>query len=176
MFTPNFYYCHSEDATSTIELTIDNLMTDVNESSQISTSDSKSTYFYQSYFISSEENPPPLDDLRANLLKQEKINEIDSFSSMNKDWNGYGTEKIDQAVIDKAKGILEVLSVIPKVFPTGRNSIQFEYEKENGDYLEFEIYNDRVICLKMIEGKDDQEFRVETNSEIQKNVIDFYVR
>lgn len=176
MFTPNLYYCHSEGATSTIELTIDNFIKDGIEPSRTITSGSESVYFYQSYFISSQENLPTLDDLRANLLKLKKINEMDNFRLLNKDWNGHGTERIDQDVIDNAKSILEVLSVNPEVFPTGRNSIQFEYEKENGDYLEFEIFNDKVIVLKMIEGKDDQEFQVKTNSEIQQNITDFYVK
>ena len=30
----------------------------------------------------------------------------------------------------------------PRIFPTARNSIQFEYEKQDGEYLEFELFED----------------------------------
>ncbi|KJE25644.1 hypothetical protein LG52_3208 [Geobacillus kaustophilus] len=32
----------------------------------------------------------------------------------------------------------------PKLFPTARDSIQLEFEKENGDYLEFELFENKI--------------------------------
>lgn len=45
------------------------------------------------------------------------------------------------------------------VFPTFRKSIQIEYETEDS-YIEFEIFDDKVIMLKMTDDQVDNEREV----------------
>lgn len=109
------------------------------------------------------------------ILKAEKkkgIDLLESFKELEENWNGYGAPKIDGAVITNAKKILNNIFLKPDIFPTGRNSIQFEFEKKNGDYLEFEIYMDKIVCL-LIQKEDSKEFTL-LASQIQEKIINFY--
>lgn len=59
----------------------------------------------------------------------------------------------------KSKKIINKLDRQPDIFIIFSNGLQFEYEKENGDYLEFEIYWNKILMLKII-GNDEVEKRV----------------
>ncbi|WP_144603640.1 hypothetical protein [Algoriphagus algorifonticola] len=83
-------------------------------------------------------------DLRSNIQK------LEGFKNLGFDWNGNKAEPFSEDLIEKAKSVLFTLNVQPEVFPTARKSIQFEYEKENGDYLEFEIFEDSAKFLQVI--------------------------
>lgn len=50
-------------------------------------------------------------------------------------------------MINKCKKIVRILSYQPDIYPTGRQSIQFQYELSNKSYLEFEIFNNKTLCL-----------------------------
>ena len=45
----------------------------------------------------------------------------------------------------------------PKIFPTGRQTIQLEYEKRNGDYLEFELFEEKVVVFNVLSEKETEE-------------------
>jgi hypothetical protein len=66
----------------------------------------------------------------------------------------------------------------PDVFPTGRQSIQFEYEKENGEYLEFEIFHDHIDIFGMDEYDNEREETVfiHEKNRINEVIRDFYER
>src|SRR5438046_2917773 len=62
------------------------------------------------------------------------IHKLDSFGLLPLNWNGYGAPSFSEGFIRKVKNIMLSLSKSPKVFPTGRNSIQLEYGNPNSDY------------------------------------------
>lgn len=103
---------------------------------------------------------------------QENLKIIDNFKNLKDNWNGYGGLKLSKSVIDNARSALYFLDRQPDVFPTGRNSIQFEYEKENGDYLEFEIFEDSIVMLQII--SDEETERNIDEKEMKKMVREFY--
>lgn len=76
---------------------------------------------------------------------------LDSFLQLPENWNTYGAKPFETKLIDKAKQVLATLSIPPQIFPTGRNSIQFEYE-QNSNYLEFEIYEDEIQQFSVVRG------------------------
>lgn len=63
------------------------------------------------------------------------------------DWNGYGAKPFSTMLIDKCQGIANALTHQPQIYPTGRQSIQFQYELEDRSYLEFEIFENKTMCL-----------------------------
>lgn len=79
-------------------------------------------------------------NLADNLAKLDKI------SKFEKDWNGYGAEPIPQIAIDRASRILTDLDrdKLPQPFvaPTAAQTIQLEWEKEDGLYLEINVWAD----------------------------------
>ena len=60
-------------------------------------------------------------------------------------WNDNGASRFSQKILAAAKAIVMGLAVQPSIFPTARDSIQFEYENELGDYLEFELFENGLL-------------------------------
>lgn len=59
-------------------------------------------------------------------------------------WNDNGAKKFSDKLIMKCYRVLVRLSVLPEIFPVADGSIQFEYEKKDGSYLEFDIFENEV--------------------------------
>ncbi len=97
---------------------------------------------------------------------------LESFRHFQVNWDGNGALPFMEAQIEKAKLILFNLPKQPEIFPTARQSVQFEYEKENGDYLEFEIFEDSISCLQIVSGRET-EHQID-ESEIFSVVNNFY--
>ena len=94
--------------------------------------------------------------MKRNLLidsfyknrKFKNIINLDAISQLQDNWNGYGAKKISPALVMIGRQIIEKISYQPNnIIPTGRDSIQFEYEFTDKSYLEFEIYLDKVGIL-----------------------------
>lgn len=69
------------------------------------------------------------------------------------------------------------LEAEPFVCSTACGSIQFEYEKEDGEYLEFEIYEDRIEVFLETLSDGEKEYRLRGRSATDKMkqlVVDFY--
>lgn len=101
------------------------------------------------------------------IVSYSKLNnqKIKSMKKLKDNWNGYGAKKIPKTIIHKMKKIIRGIKIQPEIFPTALPSIQFEYEKENGDYLEFNLLeNGKIkVFLMMADGYK--------NTEIIKNNI-----
>lgn len=99
----------------------------------------------------------PISDISMDKIAYFKevanIKLLESYALLKDNWNGTGANTFSRDFIDFAIGILLKLDQSPMVFPTGRSSVQFEYEKQNGDYLEFEIFeNKEILCFKIKNG------------------------
>ena len=80
----------------------------------------------------------------CNNLK--KLKEI---SDLKDNWNDNNAKKFSPELISIFKKILENIVEQPEIFPTANNSIQMEYELIDNSYLEFEIFEDKIICLEV---------------------------
>ncbi|MEX2567939.1 MAG: hypothetical protein WD431_18475 [Cyclobacteriaceae bacterium] len=89
-----------------------------------------------------------LEKLRSN----KKI--LKNLRNLKSNWNGYGGEPIDQAVIIKTEELISNLDFQPQIFPTGRGSIQIEYFKNDDNLIEIEISKDELFVYKVEEGED----------------------
>ena len=81
---------------------------------------------------------------KKSYYKESPYDSLDEISKLEDNWNGNGASKFSSELIDKCNCILSKLHEDPKIFPTACGSVQFEFEDENGNYLEFEIYEDKV--------------------------------
>jgi len=68
---------------------------------------------------------------------------IDEFEGLQKGWNGYGAPPIPESVIDRSRRFASALDREAEVFPTGRESVQFEFGN-----IEVEIFESSVEVLK----------------------------
>jgi hypothetical protein len=87
------------------------------------------------------ENPIMKKDIFLNI---DRLNDIGNLSY---NWDGYDAKPFNFELINKCKKIVRILSYQPDIYPTGRQSIQFQYELSNKSYLEFEIFNNKTLCL-----------------------------
>jgi hypothetical protein len=61
-----------------------------------------------------------------------------NLEKLEKGWNGYNAEPIDKEIIYSVLHLISDLDRQPKIFPTGRGTIQIEYSNQD-DHLEIEI-------------------------------------
>ncbi len=124
-------------------------------------------------------------DGRSGLLfmKPEVIKSIIRLKDIENlafDWNGYGAKPFSSILIDKCMRIVNVLTVQPSIYPTGRSSIQFQYELSDKSYLEFEIFENKTMCLQVPKRQYSNAIELElTDSEdnrIKEIVDNFYGR
>lgn len=78
--------------------------------------------------------------------KFSSIKRLNEIKRLTYDWNGYGAGPFSKSLIRKCKKIIFGLVVQPEIFPSGRDSILFEYEFNNEIHLEFEVQERRTIC------------------------------
>lgn len=103
---------------------------------------------------------------------------IEFLKDLEYNWNGYGAEPIPEQLIVRTEHLLQNLSELPDVFPTANKSIQIEYEKANGEYLEFEMFEDNRVHMFQI-NSDGTEYNEEfqfDSQKIDKCVGEFYGR
>ncbi len=101
-----------------------------------------------------------------------------NIATLKPNWNYNGAPAFSRELIDKCEDILEKLPVDPFVCPTAAGSIQFEYNNKNDDYLEFEIYEDRVEMFKFTKEKEEEVEELITGYDTKERmieiVLDFY--
>jgi len=109
--------------------------------------------------------------------KLNNINTILCFKKFGDDWNGNGAEPLSENLIQKAFDFVNspLLKFQPNVFPTARHSIQLEYEKSNGNYLEIEIFEDKYSAYSEIDDKSTEYKSISFNESI-KLIDEFYSR
>jgi len=91
------------------------------------------------------------DDKLADMLKAyndsylvkeqflESFKKLDVIKELPDNWNQKGAKKFSPELIENCKSILKNLNHPPFIAPTANDSIQFEYEGEDGNYLEFDV-------------------------------------
>ena len=118
----------------------------------------------------------PVMNSKLNTSLQ-KLKDIENLTA---DWDGYGTEPFSKSLINKCQDIVRTLSVQPSIYPTGRRSIQMQYELNDRSYLEFEVFENETMCLKVPQRKYSEatEFQLygSEKTKIKEIVDDFYGR
>ena len=114
----------------------------------------------------------------ANMPKAQNLYRLDQIAKLEDDWNGYGSKAFSKELVEKCKDIISTLELQPKIFPTGRQSIQFQYELEDRSYLEFEIFGGKISCLEVPKRKYSDsrtfEFPISEIKRVKEIVKEFY--
>ena len=120
--------------------------------------------------LKSGETPHMLINMEKKIKNKNKLYE---YMQLEDNWDSDGAKSFSKKLIDLAWKKIEQLEIQPQVSPTMRESIQFEYEKENGDYLEFEIYENKIEVFRIING-DEEEIRCIISKNLNGFVNEFY--
>ena len=111
------------------------------------------------------------DSLQRNLDKLER------FALFQENWNGYGAKPFSKTLLSRAENLIRGLSTQPELFPTADDSIQIEYDKEGGGYLEIQITDNDSYDVFVMENEDSEgeNFRIEADVKfINEQVKKFY--
>jgi hypothetical protein len=106
------------------------------------------------------------------------MSDLEEYRELEDGWNGYGAPAIPDDVIDLAKEVAvwpEIASRAPAVFPTGRESIQFEFSDANGDEAELEIFS-REDSILLIDPKDGEMFERRDTLQNSISALDGFLR
>lgn len=111
------------------------------------------------------------EDEELNNEKERLKNNIDLLSEIGQlqdNWNQYGSEKFKQELVFKCIKIIIHTDLIyqPEIFPTARQSIQFEYEPDDNHYLEIEIFEDKIKLY----CREDENIRKIANLSIEETI------
>lgn len=111
------------------------------------------------------------------VFSMEKIiglNAINEIRNLEFNWNGNNAEPFSESLVQKSINVLNSLEYTPEIYPTACNSIQFEYEKESGEYLEFEIFDNHINVFMIHDDESEEEFTENDIDKIIKLVNKFY--
>ena len=119
------------------------------------------------------------EDTSKLLVSEQKIynlKKIEEIAQLKDDWNGNGAGAFDQKILDTVKNIIMFLDVQPEVFPTAYNTLQLEYDKEDGAHMEIEINSERQAeVYRIMPDTDEKTEQIELNVQnINKVVKQFY--
>lgn len=102
------------------------------------------------------------------------IAKLRSFLNLPDNWNGYGARPFSKGYVKYAEYLLRRIPYTAEVFPIPDGRVQFEFDKDDGAYLEFEINDDYSIgVLEMHPDKPDREF-TSTPEDLIRIVTEFY--
>lgn len=85
------------------------------------------------------------------------LSKLDSISDLEDNWNENGAEHFSKSLIDKCREILSALDFFPEIFPVADGSIQFVYKENDGSYLEFDIFEDKIYEYRIYPNEEDEE-------------------
>lgn len=117
------------------------------------------------------------EDVAHESYKRVIFSRIESFRQLEEDWNGYGASPLPDDVLNIARGLATrdlVSDLNPEVFPTGRQSIQFEFRNERGDEAELEIFS-RDDSLLVIDPSDGDMFERRSSLKDAISLIDEFL-
>lgn len=99
-------------------------------------------------------------NIKNNTIRLDKLKRnkkiLSSLSSLSENWNGYGSQSFNPYLVNKVEHTIVNMDMQPNLYPTGRNSIQLEFEKHNGDYLEFEVFEEETHLYSIINGVETE--------------------
>lgn len=112
------------------------------------------------------------------ITQKESLEKLKSIKNLEYDWDGYEAESMNPEIYNNASKLIEKIIIPPRVFPTANGTIQFEYHKKNNDdeYLEFEIFNNKIEVLFMRSDNDYMEYTYSINDidKINNLIKEFY--
>lgn len=107
--------------------------------------------------------------------KQECLDRLNLFATLEKDWNGNEADPFDPILIEKCKNIVNQMDYVPEIFPAADDSIQFEFSRFDGAELLFFIYVDKIEGLLVESDKDKAIIENITENDLIKEVNRFYL-
>lgn len=94
-------------------------------------------------------------DLVRNIRNMQKL---EKFRSFEKDWNGDQAETFSLELLARVRNVLNsnILPRQPEIFPLADGSIQMEWEKKNGEYLEITTNTSKTWDVLQLDENENE--------------------
>lgn len=119
-------------------------------------------------------NKPSSCSNNIDLCKIISNGKIKAISKLEKNWNGNGADRFSKKLIKLSYKIIDNLETQPNIFPTARDSIQLEYENSSKDYLEFEIFEDKIKMFSCKNDGSEETTKYIDSSQLNNIISKFY--
>lgn len=96
-------------------------------------------------------NNSGISDRMPDRAKRKNLERLYDIAQLGDNWDGYGNGSISEKVVLTAEKLIRTVPRQPEIYPTGRNSIQLQYELPDTSYLEFEIFEEKIVCMEVPE-------------------------
>lgn len=103
-----------------------------------------------------------VEKVSVNNEKANNMEKLEQIAKLENGWDGDGARAFSVALIRTVREIVVSLDKQPEIFPTACDTIQIEYDHEDGSYLEIEISDDGVAKV----------FSVDCNGEESCSVVE----
>lgn len=108
-----------------------------------------------------------------NSKLKRNLEKLNSIAKLEQNWDLYGSDVIDERLINKVEKLLRSLKHQPEVFPTGNGGIQLDFFKDDDNFLEIEITIDEINLVRVIAGVDE-ECELYNINEVINTINEFY--
>ena len=103
-------------------------------------------------YSNNKSNDLGIDRVIISEDKLENLKKLDAIALLKDNWNGNGAKAFRPELISKARNIITFLDIQPEVFPTACESLQLEYDKEDGAHLEIELTDGKKAEIFQIDS------------------------
>ncbi len=119
------------------------------------------------------------DENAKNIIRNiRNLQKLECFRRFNEGWDGYQAVTSSPELVEKLQNIIRLnnLPRQPEIFPISDGSIQLEWEKENGEYLEITATTDDVWEVFQLDvAENEKNGQINADSSLIKALIErFY--
>ena len=111
-------------------------------------------------------------DIYAEHMQGDSLTRLTQIAMLKNNWDGYGAEPLPRDTIFRAQRLIRSLHFQPEIFPTAAGSIQIEYGKDNGDYLELQFTGQGFCEAFRCIGGNEEYFSLPDNSDSVNTLVD----
>ncbi len=117
-----------------------------------------------------------VDQVTVNEEKLQNIKKLETIAMLQDNWNENGAKAFSVNLISKVRNIIVFLEIQPEVFPTACESLQLEYDKQDGSHMEIELTESDNAEIFVVDSMGCESIRTIRASidVINKVVSDFY--
>lgn len=109
--------------------------------------------------------------------KIDNLRRLDEIASLIDDWNGNGATAFSEDLLKRVRKIIVSVRSQPEIFPTANESIQLEWDREDGEYLEMEVTLSGIDVFMIDKDGNERTWSVDGNlMEVQDIVKEFFER
>ena len=118
----------------------------------------------------------PIDGNIVDEGQKFNLEKLEQIASLPNNWNENGANAFSKQLLSKVRNLIIFLNTQPEIFPTACDTIQLEYDKNDGAHLEIEIGENDLAEVYLIKSNGEDEFKSVSSDvyTINKVVEKFY--